>query len=88
MDRFEAGPNAVVTENGFAAADPVVFCTQDRDTNNCAGTKGAPGWYGSDCNGYSLFVDIPKWPVGGNDTTASSLFVSAERISAGFYVDQ
>ncbi|KAK7106061.1 hypothetical protein V1264_017361 [Littorina saxatilis] len=85
-DSFVAGPNAPNTQNGFTAAAPLVFSSQDRDTNNCTSTRGAPGWYGSDCKGYSLFADIPIWPVGNYDVTASFFFLSLERQSK-FYVD-
>ncbi|KAK7089248.1 hypothetical protein V1264_024771 [Littorina saxatilis] len=54
--------------NMFNGAPPTVFFTQDRDPNGCAGLHNAPGWYGSDCNGYSPFSDNVVLPVNGVDT--------------------
>ncbi|XP_070202933.1 uncharacterized protein [Littorina saxatilis] len=56
----------VHADDGFHASPPVTFHTQDRDTKGCAGMRGAAGWYGADCNGYTLFSDdVLVWPAGG-----------------------
>ena len=72
--------------NIFDALSPLAFCTPDHDTNQCA--KAAPGWYGSDCNGYSLFADDVLFPINGTDQIANSGKFNFERANSEFYVDQ
>ena len=73
-------------DNGFEATPPLLFSTHDRDANNCTRKKGAPGWYGSDCNGYSLFVDNMTWPVQGEDSWFFKIELMCTR-AEGFYID-
>ncbi|XP_070198555.1 fibrinogen beta chain-like [Littorina saxatilis] len=52
--------------NGLdVSSGPVVFAAPGNDPNSCAETRGAPGWYGSNCSGHSMFADPPTWPVPG-----------------------
>ncbi|KAK7105581.1 uncharacterized protein [Littorina saxatilis] len=70
----------VVSDNGFNGSPPMTFHTQDRDTNNCTGTKGAAGWYGTDCNGNTFFGDDKLvWPVNGSDWNWTIVEVIVER---------
>ncbi|XP_070193903.1 angiopoietin-4-like [Littorina saxatilis] len=39
------------------------FAAPGNDGNGCAGSRGAPGWYGPACSGHSMFADPPTWPV-------------------------
>ena len=68
-------------DNGLNATQPVVFCTQDRDTRGCATSRGAPGWYGADCSGYSMFGSNPTWPVFGVDVEVVWMTWSLVRLS-------
>ncbi|XP_070192128.1 uncharacterized protein [Littorina saxatilis] len=78
--------NGNAADNGLDANDPIVFSTADHDTIGCAGTKGAPGWYGTGCTGYSVFADPPLWPVGGADKQADVFIMNLQRLS-DFYDD-
>ncbi|XP_070193902.1 uncharacterized protein [Littorina saxatilis] len=49
--------------NGLNASSPLLFSASGNDGNGCAEVRGAPGWYGSDCSGHSMFADPPTWPV-------------------------
>ena len=71
----------------FDVVPPAVFCTQDRDTGSCAQYRGAPGWYGAACDGYSLFADNVVLPIyGTNQTTSQGKFL-LERVNP-VYFDQ
>ena len=71
----------------FDVVPPAVFCTQDRDTGSCAQYRGAPGWYGAACDGYSLFADDVVLPVNGtNQTTNQGKFLLGR--ANPVYVDQ
>ncbi|XP_070175554.1 fibrinogen gamma chain-like [Littorina saxatilis] len=55
-------------QDGFAAPPPIVFSALYRDVNGCFGQKGAAGWYGVDCSGFSLFTDGAfYWPGTGSE---------------------
>ncbi|KAK7108477.1 uncharacterized protein [Littorina saxatilis] len=56
---------ATPSSNGLNGSSPIVFSAPGHDPNGCAGSRGAPGWYGSDCSGHSMFADPPTWPVPG-----------------------
>ena len=85
-DRFSVMGDPSGTGNGFAAASPVVFCTADRDCpTNCVAKRGAAGWYGSDCNGYSPFSDTPQWPFFGVDEALKVISFALTR--AGEFYD-
>ena len=58
----------------------MVFCTQDRDTKGCAASRGGPGWYGSDCAGYSMFLDDFQWPVAGVDVQPGLVYWDLVRL--------
>ncbi|XP_070175616.1 fibrinogen gamma chain-like [Littorina saxatilis] len=53
------------SSNGLNGSSPVVFATVGKDPHGCVGSRGAAGWYGSDCGGHSMFADPPTWPVPG-----------------------
>ncbi|XP_070178532.1 fibrinogen beta chain-like [Littorina saxatilis] len=78
--------NGNAADNGLNANNPIVFCTTDHDTNGCAGTKDAPGWYGTGCKGYSVFADPPSWPVGGIVQQTNIFIIDLQRHS-DFYDD-
>ncbi|KAK7501224.1 hypothetical protein BaRGS_00007709 [Batillaria attramentaria] len=64
---FWAAANIIgsVEEDAFGYS-PLDFCTWDRDCyDGCAATRGMPGWYDSDCDGYSPFGEILEWPLSG-----------------------
>ncbi|XP_070184150.1 angiopoietin-2-like [Littorina saxatilis] len=48
-------------EDGLQSGSP--FAAPGNDGNGCAGSRGAPGWYGPACSGHSMFADPPTWPV-------------------------
>ena len=73
-------------DDGFNSTHPLLFSTRDRDTTNCTGTSGAPGWYRSDCSGHSLFVENITWPVQGSDKFFYKVVLMCTR-EKGFYVD-
>lgn len=66
-------------DNGFSKKAPVVFSTKDHDPYSC--NHSYPGWYDSDCGGYSLFADKVVWPVGGLDRNINTLNIALTRIS-------
>lgn len=74
-------PGSNPGDNGFNAPSPIVFCTQDHDTNACAQQMGSPGWYGSNCNGYSMFSSSFKWPVNGADKNLDMLVFNLVRLT-------
>ncbi|KAK7107398.1 hypothetical protein V1264_015335 [Littorina saxatilis] len=69
------------SDNGFDAAGPLLFAAVDRDPTGCAVAHGgAPGWYGSDCGGYSLFADPVVWPVLGSPRTCMLTLIYVSRV--------
>ncbi|KAK7487232.1 hypothetical protein BaRGS_00021460 [Batillaria attramentaria] len=68
FDSFQGNNSA----DGLTATPPLVFSTRDHDVNGCAAARGYPGWYGSDCAGYSHFADVLLWPV--NETEVGEMY--------------
>ncbi|KAK7496659.1 hypothetical protein BaRGS_00012066 [Batillaria attramentaria] len=78
-DSFSTPDNA---GNGFSQNGPVSFSASGRDTNGCASSKGASGWYGADCStNSSLFASTLQWPVNGQLESPSMLEFTFERMT-------
>lgn len=76
---YASPDNYEYLDNGFSKNAPVVFSTNDHDPNSC--NHSYPGWYDSDCGGYSLFADKVVWPVGGLDRNINILNIALTRVS-------
>ncbi|KAK7489467.1 hypothetical protein BaRGS_00019266 [Batillaria attramentaria] len=48
--------------DGFSPEEPRPFSTRDHDVHGCVAQRGYMGWYGPNCDGYSLFADVIIWP--------------------------
>ncbi|XP_076438580.1 fibrinogen beta chain-like [Babylonia areolata] len=71
-------------DNGLNGKAPVTFSSLDRDPSKCASKRGASGWYGTDCNGYSFFATPVVWSIFGVDEKCQALEVKLIR-TGGFY---
>ncbi|XP_070176512.1 uncharacterized protein [Littorina saxatilis] len=57
--------------DGLAFSPPMKFSADGFDTNGCYTARGVPGWYGTDCSGYSFFTDGPfYWKYNASTTSA------------------
>ncbi|XP_070193798.1 fibrinogen-like protein 1 [Littorina saxatilis] len=73
--------------NGLNDSTPLLFAASGNDPNGCAGSRGAPGWYGSDCSGHSMFADPPTWPVPGQGSKEVT-WVKFNLVREGPFVDE